>query len=160
MKGVETVEIEVVRLAHAHDLALPDYATAAAAGADLLAAIDQDIELGPLERKIVPTGISIALPVGFEAQVRPRSGLAAKNGVTVANAPGTVDADYRGEIGVILVNLSKEPFRISRGMRIAQLVVARHARAVWREVSELDRTARGAGGFGSTGVTAGSTKRA
>ena len=130
MKGVETVEIEVVRLAHAHDLALPDYATAAAAGADLLAAIDQDIELGPLERKIVPTGISIALPVGFEAQVRPRSGLAAKNGVTVVNAPGTVDADYRGEIGVILINLSKEPFRISRGMRIAQLVVARHARAV------------------------------
>lgn len=160
MKGVETVEIEVVRLAHAHDLALPDYATAAAAGADLLAAIDQDIELGPLERRIVPTGISIALPVGFEAQVRPRSGLAAKNGVTVANAPGTVDADYRGEIGVILINLSKEPFRISRGMRIAQLVVARHARAVWREVSELDRTARGAGGFGSTGVAAGSAKSA
>ena len=160
MKGVETVEIEVVRLAHAHDLALPDYATAAAAGADLLAAIDQDIELAPLERKIVPTGISIALPVGFEAQVRPRSGLAAKHGVTVANAPGTVDADYRGEIGVILINLSKEPFRISRGMRIAQLVVARHARAVWREVSELDRTARGAGGFGSTGVTAGSAKSA
>ena len=160
MKGVETVEIEVMRLAHAHDLALPDYATAAAAGADLLAAIDEDIELGPLERKIVPTGISIALPVGFEAQVRPRSGLAAKNGVTVANAPGTVDADYRGEIGVILINLSKEPFRISRGMRIAQLVVARHARAVWREVTELDRTARGAGGFGSTGVTAGSAKSA
>jgi dUTP pyrophosphatase len=160
MKGVETVEIEVVRLSHAHDLALPDYATAAAAGADLLAAIDQDIELGPLERKIVPTGISIALPVGFEAQVRPRSGLAAKNGVTVANAPGTVDADYRGEIGVILINLSKEPFRISRGMRIAQLVVARHARAVWCEVSELDRTARGAGGFGSTGVAAGSAKSA
>ena len=160
MKGVETVEIEVVRLAHAHDLALPDYATAAAAGADLLAAIDRDIELAPLERKIVPTGISIALPVGFEAQVRPRSGLAAKNGVTLVNSPGTIDADYRGEIGVILINLSKEPFRISRGMRIAQLVVARHARAVWREVSELDRTARGAGGFGSTGVTAGSAKSA
>ncbi len=160
MKGVETVEIEVVRLAHGHDLALPDYATAAAAGADLLAAIDQDIELAPLERKIVPTGISIALPVGFEAQVRPRSGLAAKNGVTLVNSPGTIDADYRGEIGVILVNLSKEPFRISRGMRIAQLVVARHARAVWREVSELDRTARGAGGFGSTGVTVGPAKSA
>lgn len=160
MKGVETVEIEVVRLAHARDLALPDYATAAAAGADLLAAIDQDIELAPLERKIVPTGISIALPVGFEAQVRPRSGLAAKNGVTLVNSPGTIDADYRGEIGVILINLSREPFRISRGMRIAQLVVARHARAVWREVSELDRTARGAGGFGSTGVTAGSAKSA
>src|ERR1700741_3565886 len=116
MTGVETVEIEVVRLAHAHDLALPDYATASAAGADLLAAIDQDIELAPLERRIVPTGISIALPVGFEAQVRPRSGLAAKNGVTVANAPGTIDADYRGEIGVILVNLVAEPFRITRGM--------------------------------------------
>ena len=160
MKGVESVDVEVVRLAHCRDLQLPDYATASAAGADLLAAIDQDIELGPLERRIVPTGISIALPVGFEAQVRPRSGLAAKHGVTVANAPGTVDADYRGEVGVILINLGKEPFRITRGMRIAQLVVARHARAVWREVSELDRTARGAGGFGSTGVTVGSAKNA
>ncbi len=160
MKGVETVEIDVVRLPHAHDLALPDYATASAAGADLLAAIDQDIELGPLERRIVPTGISIALPVGFEAQVRPRSGLAAKNGVTLVNAPGTIDADYRGEIGVIMINLGKEPFRISRGMRIAQLVVARHARAVWREVAELDQTVRGAGGFGSTGVTVGSAKSA
>jgi dUTP pyrophosphatase len=160
MKGVETVEIEVVRLPHARDLALPDYATAAAAGADLLAAIDRDIELAPLERRIVPTGISIALPAGFEAQVRPRSGLAAKSGITLVNAPGTIDADYRGEIGVILVNLSKEPFRVTRGMRIAQLVVARHARAVWREVSELDRTARGAGGFGSTGVTAGSARNA
>ena len=117
MTGIETVEIEVIRLPHGRDLALPDYATAAAAGADLLAAIDQDIELKPLERRIVPTGIAIALPVGFEAQVRPRSGLAAKNGVTVANAPGTVDADYRGEVGVILVNLGSEPFRISRGMR-------------------------------------------
>jgi dUTP pyrophosphatase len=160
MKGVESVEVDVVRLAHARDLALPDYATAAAAGADLLAAIDQDIELAPLERKIVPTGISIALPVGFEAQVRPRSGLAAKNGVTLVNAPGTIDADYRGEIGVILINLSNQPFRITRGMRIAQLVVARHARAVWREVGELDQTARGAGGFGSTGTTAGSAKSA
>ena len=161
MKGVETVEIEVMRLAHARDLALPDYATAAAAGADLLAAIEQDIVLGPLERKIVPTGISIALPVGFEAQVRPRSGLAARHGITVANAPGTIDADYRGEVGVILVNLGKEPFRITRGMRIAQLVVARHARAVWREVGKLGETARGAGGLGSTGVAAGSpAKRA
>ena len=159
MEGAETVEIDVVRLAHARDLALPDYATAAAAGADLLAAIDQDIELGPLERRIVPTGISIALPVGFEAQVRPRSWLAAKNGITVVNAPGTVDADYRGEIGVILINLGKEPFRISRGMRIAQLVVARHARAIWTEVKELRQTDRGAGGFGSTGTTAGSTRK-
>ena len=131
------------------------------AGADLMAAIDEDIELGPLERRIVPTGISIALPVGFEAQVRPRSGLAARHGITVANAPGTIDADYRGEVGVILINLGQEPFRIARGMRIAQLVVARHARAVWREVGELGQTARGAGGFGSTGVKAGSpAKRA
>lgn len=159
MTGIETVEIEVIRLPHGRDLALPDYATAAAAGADLLAAIDQDIELKPLERRIVPTGIAIALPIGFEAQVRPRSGLAAKNGITVANAPGTVDADYRGEVGVILVNLGSEPFRISRGMRIAQMVIARHARAVWREVAELDRTARGAGGFGSTGVAAGSAQK-
>jgi dUTP pyrophosphatase len=155
MNGVEIVEIEVVRLAHGRDLALPDYATAAAAGADLLAAIDGEIELGPLERKIVPTGISLALPVGFEAQVRPRSGLAAKNGITVANAPGTIDADYRGEVGVILINLSREPFKITRGMRIAQLIIARHARAIWREVGELDRTARGAGGFGSTGTATG-----
>jgi len=160
MTGVETIEIEIVRLPHGHDLALPDYATAAAAGADLLAAIDQDIELASLERRIVPTGISIALPVGFEAQVRPRSGLAAKNGITVANAPGTIDADYRGEVGVILINLGKEPFRITRGMRIAQLVVARHARAVWAEVMELGRTDRGSGGFGSTGITAGPTRKA
>jgi dUTP pyrophosphatase len=159
MTGVETVEIEIVRLAHGRDLLLPDYATAAAAGADLLAAIDQDIEIGPLERRVVPNGISISLPVGFEAQVRPRSGLAAKNGITVANAPGTIDADYRGEVGVILVNLGKEPFRVTRGMRIAQMIIARHARAVWREVSELDRTERGAGGFGSTGVTVGAKPR-
>ncbi len=160
MKGVESVEIEIVRLPHGQGLQLPDYATAAAAGADLVAAIDGEIELAPLERRIVPTGISIALPVGFEAQVRPRSGLAAKHGITVANAPGTIDADYRGEVGVILINLGKEPFRIERGMRIAQIIVARHARAVWREVSTLDETARGAGGFGSTGVIAGSLKRA
>lgn len=160
MKGVESVEIEIVRLPHGQGLQLPDYATAAAAGADLVAAIDGEIELAPLERRIVPTGISIALPMGFEAQVRPRSGLAAKHGITVANAPGTIDADYRGEVGVILINLGKEPFRIERGMRIAQIIVARHARAVWREVSTLNETARGAGGFGSTGVTAGSLKRA
>ena len=160
MAGVESIEIEIVRLSHGQGLQLPDYATAAAAGADLLAAIEEDIELAPLERRIVPTGLSIALPPGFEAQVRPRSGLAAKHGITVANAPGTIDADYRGEVGVILINLGKEPFRIERGMRIAQIVIARHARAVWREVSTLDETARGAGGFGSTGVTAGSLKRA
>ena len=160
MKGVESVEIEIVRLPHGQGLQLPDYATAAAAGADLVAAIEGEIELAPLERRIVPTGISIALPMGFEAQVRPRSGLAAKHGITVANAPGTIDADYRGEVGVILINLGKEPFRIERGMRIAQIIVARHARAVWREVSTLDETARGSGGFGSTGVAAGSGNRA
>ena len=159
MCGAEPVEIEIVRLPHGRGLQLPDYATAAAAGADLLAAVDHDVELGPMDRRIVPTGISIALPVGFEAQVRPRSGLAAKHGITVANAPGTIDADYRGEVGVILINLGKEPFRISRGMRIAQLIVARHARAVWREVSQLDQTARGAGGFGSTGVAAEASQR-
>ena len=153
MTDIESVTIEVVRLPHGQDLPLPDYATAFAAGLDLLAAIPADIVLAPLERAIVPTGLSIALPPGFEAQVRPRSGLAAKNGVTVANAPGTIDADYRGEVGVILINLGKEPFTISRGMRIAQMVIARHSRAVWQEVGKLGDTARGAGGFGSTGVT-------
>jgi len=152
MKGVETVEIEVVRLAHASDLALPDYATAAAAGADLLAAIDRDIELAPLERKIVPTGISIALPVGFEAQVRPRSGLAAKNGVTIVNSPGTIDADYRGEILVLLINHGSAPFTVARGMRIAQLVIAEVARVRLNVVATLDGTPRGAAGFGSTGA--------
>ena len=159
MSDPERVAIDIVRLPHAKDLDLPDYATAAAAGADLLAAIDHEIELAPMDRRIVPTGIALALPVGFEAQVRPRSGLAAKFGVTVANAPGTIDADYRGEVGVILINLGREPFRVTRGMRIAQLVVARHARAVWREVGELDSTVRGAGGFGSTGVAAESTRK-
>jgi len=152
MTGIETVEIEVIRLPHGRDLALPDYATAAAAGADLLAAIPADIELKPLERKIVPTGIAIALPVGFEAQVRPRSGLAAKNGITVANAPGTIDADYRGEIGVILINHGHEPFTIRRGERIAQMVIAAHATVHWQETAELSTTDRGAGGFGSTGT--------
>jgi dUTP pyrophosphatase len=151
VKGVESIEIEVVRLAHARDLELPAYASAAAAGADLVAAIDQDIELGPLERRIVPTGISIALPVGFEAQVRPRSGLAAKHGVTVANAPGTVDADYRGEIKVILINHGSDDVAIRRGERIAQMVVAPVVQACWEEQASLDDTVRGEEGFGSTG---------
>lgn len=148
----DPVIIDVKRLPHAADLPLPAYATAMAAGMDLLAAIDGDVVLAPLGRAIVPTGLQIALPPGFEAQVRPRSGLAAKNGVTVANAPGTIDADYRGEVGVILVNLSAEPFTITRGMRIAQMVIARHEQARWREVEVLAETARGAGGFGSTGM--------
>jgi dUTP pyrophosphatase len=159
MKGVESVEIEIVRLPHGQGLQLPDYATAAAAGADLVAAIDGEIELAPLERRIVPTGISIALPMGFEAQVRPRSGLAAKHGITVANAPGTIDADYRGEVGVILVNLGSEAFTISRGERIAQLVVARveQVRIVPATSAKLTATARGSGGFGSTGTRGAST---
>jgi dUTP pyrophosphatase len=147
-----SVTIEVKRLPHAADLPLPAYATALAAGMDLLAAVEAAVVLPPLGRAIVPTGLQIALPAGFEAQVRPRSGLAAKNGITVANAPGTIDADYRGEVGVILVNLGPEPFTVTRGMRIAQMVIARHERAGWLEVGELTETARGAGGFGSTGT--------
>ena len=132
--------------------ALPHYETIASAGMDLRANITESITLKPLERTIVKTGLFIELPIGFEAQVRPRSGLAAKKGVTVLNAPGTVDADYRGEIGVILVNLSNEDFTIENGERIAQLVIAKHERAEWVDVKELSETSRGEGGFGSTGV--------
>lgn len=131
---------------------LPHYETIASAGMDLRANIDEPIILNPLERTIVKTGLYIELPIGTEAQVRPRSGLAAKKGITVLNAPGTIDADYRGEIGVILVNLSNEAFEITNGERIAQLVIAKHERAEWNEVAQLSETARGAGGFGSTGV--------
>lgn len=132
--------------------ATPSYETEGAAGMDLRANIEEAITLKPLERAIVKTGLFIALPVGFEAQVRPRSGLAAKKGITVLNSPGTVDADYRGEIGVILVNLSNEEFIINDGERIAQLVIAKHERVNWQEVTVLSETERGAGGFGSTGV--------
>ena len=131
---------------------LPNYETLASAGMDLRANIAEPIVLKPLERAIVKTGLFIELPVGIEAQVRPRSGLAAKNGVTVLNAPGTIDADYRGEIGVILVNLSNEAFTIQNGERIAQLIIAKHERAEWELVSELSTTERGEGGFGSTGT--------
>ncbi|WP_369047918.1 dUTP diphosphatase [Tenacibaculum sp. UWU-22] len=131
---------------------IPTYETEGSAGMDLRANINEPIVLKPLERTIVKTGLFIALPVGFEAQVRPRSGLAAKSGITVLNAPGTVDADYRGEIGVILINLSNKDFTINDGERIAQLVVAKHERVNWQEVRVLDETQRGAGGFGSTGV--------
>ena len=130
---------------------LPAYATELSAGMDLRADLESPVTLGPLERALVPTGLYIALPAGYEAQVRPRSGLAAKHGVTVLNTPGTIDADYRGEIKVILVNLSGTSFEIVPGERIAQLVVARHERVEWDEVDVLDETARGAGGFGSTG---------
>jgi len=132
--------------------ALPHYETNASAGMDLRANISDSITLKPLERTIVKTGLFIELPIGFEAQVRPRSGLAAKKGITVLNAPGTVDADYRGEIGVILINLSNEDFIIEDGERIAQLVIAKHERADWNEVTVLSETSRGEGGFGSTGT--------
>ena len=131
---------------------LPNYETIASAGMDLRANIQEPIILKPLERTIVETGLFIELPIGFEAQVRPRSGLAAKKGISVLNAPGTVDADYRGEIGVILVNLSNEDFTIENGERVAQLVIAKHERAEWVEVKTLSETSRGAGGFGSTGT--------
>ncbi len=130
---------------------LPHYGTEAAAGVDLRANIEKPIMLKPLERTLVKTGLFIELPVGYEAQVRPRSGLAYKNGITVLNSPGTIDADYRGEVGVILVNLSNEPFVIENGERIAQLVIAKHEQAEWELVEELAETERGAGGFGSTG---------
>lgn len=131
---------------------LPEYATALSAGVDLRANIDETIVLNPLQRTLVPTGLYLALPPGYEAQVRPRSGLAIKKGVTVLNTPGTIDADYRGEVGVILVNLSDQPFEITDGERIAQMVIARHEQAEWVEVTTLDKTERGAGGFGHTGV--------
>ncbi len=131
---------------------LPNYETIASAGMDLRANLAEPITLKSLERTIVKTGLFIELPIGYEAQVRPRSGLAAKKGVTVLNSPGTVDADYRGEIGVILVNLSKDDFIIENGERIAQLIIAKHERAEWLVVSELTETSRGAGGFGSTGI--------
>ncbi len=131
---------------------LPNYETIASAGMDLRASISDPITLKSLERTIVKTGLFIELPIGYEAQVRPRSGLAAKKGITVLNSPGTVDADYRGEIGVILVNLSSEDFLIENGERIAQLIIAKHDRAEWVEVHELSETSRGEGGFGSTGV--------
>ncbi|WP_433834572.1 dUTP diphosphatase [Flavobacterium anhuiense] len=133
-----------------HDL--PNYETIASAGMDLRANIIEPITLKPLERAIVKTGLFIELPIGYEAQVRPRSGLAAKKGITVLNSPGTVDADYRGEIGVILVNLSKDDFVIENGERIAQLIIAKHERAEWIKVETLSETSRGEGGFGSTGV--------
>lgn len=130
----------------------PSYATPLSAGMDLKADLEQPVILGPLERAMIPTGLYIALPEGYEAQVRPRSGLAAKKGISVLNSPGTVDADYRGEIRVILVNLSNEPFTVMPGERIAQMVVARHERVEWENVEVLSETARGEGGFGSTGT--------
>lgn len=146
------VEIQITRLPHGRDLALPQYETALAAGMDLKAAITADLILMPGARALVPTGIAIALPPGYEAQVRPRSGLAVKHGITCLNSPGTIDADYRGEIQVPLVNHGAEPFTVTRGMRIAQMIVAPVSRGKWREVESLSETKRGAGGFGSTGT--------
>ena len=146
------VTVALLRLDHAADLPIPAYETLYAAGMDLMACLPAEMELAPGQRALIPTGFSIALPEGFEAQVRPRSGLALKHGITVLNAPGTIDADYRGEIGVILINHGEASFTITRGMRIAQMVVAPVARAVWRETASLTETERGAGGFGSTGT--------
>lgn len=146
------IRIAVTRLPHGAGLALPSYATEHAAGMDLLAAVTDPVTLAPGRRALIPTGIAIALPPGYEAQVRARSGLALRHGVTVANGIGTIDADYRGEVGVILVNLGEEAFTVERGARIAQMVIARHETAAWDEVAALPDSARGAGGFGSTGT--------
>jgi dUTP pyrophosphatase len=149
-----SLQVRVVRLPHAADLPLPQYQSAQAAGLDLLAAVPADapVELAPGARAMIPTGVAIALPAGTEGQVRPRSGLAVRDGVTVLNSPGTIDADYRGELQVILVNLGAEPFVVRRGMRVAQLIVAPVQRAEMVEVASLDATGRAAAGFGSTGV--------
>jgi dUTP pyrophosphatase len=148
-----SIDVRITRLAHGNDLPLPSYQTALAAGMDLMAAVPADapMTIAPGARALVPTGLAIALPPGTEAQVRPRSGLAVRHGLTVLNAPGTIDADYRGEIQVLLVNHGSESVGISRGMRIAQLVIAAVTRAEFHEVASLDETARGRGGFGSTG---------
>lgn len=149
---MSALSIAITALPHAEGLALPAYATEHAAGMDLCAAVANDIVIEPGQRKLVPTGLSIALPEGYEAQVRPRSGLALKNGITVLNSPGTIDADYRGEVQVILANMGMESFTITRGMRIAQMVVAAYSRVRWQAVAELPSSERGAGGFGSTGL--------
>ncbi len=145
------VSVSIKRLPHASDLPLPAYQTSQSAGMDLCAALSADVVIEPAAYTMIPTGFAIALPGGFEAQVRPRSGIAAKNGVTVLNTPGTIDADYRGEISVILINHGKQPFTVTRGMRIAQMVVAPVRTVMLEEKESLDDTARGAGGFGSTG---------
>jgi dUTP pyrophosphatase len=146
------MENVVIKIINKSDHPTPSYETDASAGMDLRANIEKAVVLKPLERAIIKTGLFIALPPGFEAQVRPRSGLAAKFGISVLNAPGTIDADYRGEIGVILVNLSNEIFTINNGDRIAQMIIARYAHTKWEEVNVLDETKRGKGGFGSTGI--------
>lgn len=152
MTATLPVTVPLKRLDNGADLALPQYETAGSAGADIRAAVDAPLRLEPGQRALVPAGFAMALPAGYEAQVRPRSGLAVKNGITVLNAPGTIDSDYRGEVRVPLINLGDEAFTVERGMRIAQLVIAPVVQAGFDEVSDLDETERGAGGFGSTGV--------
>jgi dUTP pyrophosphatase len=147
------MKVAIQRLAHAQDLPLPAYATEGSAGLDVTAAVAAPIVLAPGANAAVPTGIALALPPGFEAQIRPRSGLALKHGVTVLNAPGTIDSDYRGEVAVILINLGSAPFTVARGDKIAQMVIAQHAHVEWSETVSLEATARGAGGFGSTGIS-------
>ncbi len=149
---MKPLKVAVRRLPHGADLPLPAYATADSAGMDLVAAIGAELVLAPGARALVPTGLAIAVPSGYEAQVRPRSGLAARHGLTVVNSPGTIDADYRGEVGVILANLGSQPYTIARGARIAQMVVAPVARVTWNETEALPRSARGGDGFGSTGT--------
>ena len=144
----------VQRLPHGADLPLPSYATTQSAGPDLMAAVQGEVTLAPGGRQLIPTGLAIALPVGFEAQVRPRSGLALKHGITVLNSPGTIDADYRGEVQVLLINHGDAPFVIKRGDRIAQMVVAPVTQIAWKPVTQLDETERGSGGYGSTGIAA------
>ncbi|HCP00757.1 MAG: dUTP diphosphatase [Alphaproteobacteria bacterium] len=146
------VDVAITRLPHGTDLDLPSYETDDAAGMDLRAAVADDVVLTPGERALIPTGMAIALPTGYEAQVRPRSGLAMRNGISLVNTPGTIDADYRGELGVILINHGQEPFTVRRGMRIAQMVIAPVTQARWQETDNLSETIRGGGGFGSTGT--------
>ena len=148
----QTININLKWLDHGQGLAAPSYETTGAAGMDLRAALDEPMVLAPGKRALVPTGFAMALPEGYEAQVRPRSGLAAKHGITVLNTPGTIDCDYRGEVKVILINLGDEPFEVTRGERIAQMVIAPVTQGLFVEVADLDETARGAGGFGSTGT--------
>src|ERR1700741_1905497 len=142
----------IIRIINKSKNSLPAYETAHAAGVDLRADLENTVLLGPLERKLIPTGLHIELPEGFEAQIRPRSGLAFKHGISIVNAPGTIDADYRGEIRVLLINLSNEPFVVNTGDRIAQMIVARHEKVNWEEVKILNQTTRGAGGYGHTGI--------
>ena len=147
-----SVNVKIQQLPEGKDLPLPEYATAHSAGMDLMAAIGDKIIIGPMERQLIATGIAIALPEGYEAQIRPRSGLAFKHGISLVNTPGTIDADYRGEIKVLLINLGNEPFVVTRGMRIAQMIIAPVSRVEWQSVATLEETGRSAGGFGSTGT--------